>query len=163
MPLFLTKLLPFRDILYGGIAIAAVIFWVHHNHVEQAKGAARIQRAVAAATVKANAQAAARIKLQTQQTAAVQRQVESTYENALAVAGSQHAADLRRLREYEVRRNSHPHGVLESTPSASAQTHGGSQSFERMGAVSAQLAAALREDDAALLQCWTERDSLTGK
>lgn len=163
MPLLLTKLLPFRDLLYGGIAIAAVIFWVHHNHVEQAAGAARLQRAVAAATVKANAEAAARIKLQTQQTAAVQRQVESTYENALAVAGSQHAADLRRLREYEVRRNGHPNGVLESPAGAPAQADAGPQGFDRLGAVSAQLAAALREDDASLLQCWTERDSLTGK
>lgn len=155
------KIIPYRDILYAGLAVGAVIFWFHHNSVEQAIGAARVQRAVAAATAKADAAAKARIATLTRQTAVAQKQVEVTYENALVVAAHQHAADLRRLHDYEVYRQTH--GVLGRASSAPAQAAGRPGSFAGLAQVSIQLANALREDDAATEQCWDERAALTGK
>lgn len=156
-----SKFLPYRDILYGVIAAAAVAFWFYHNHVEQAKGAARVQAAVTLATARAQQAAQARIAALTRENAATQRQVESTYEKALVVATHQRAADVRRLRQYEIYRQTHR--MLGGAASPSAQAHGGPEGFSGLASVSISLANALREDDAALAECWADRAALTGK
>lgn len=157
----LTKLIPFRDWIYAAIAVAGVVFWFHHDHVEQARGAARVNTAVMAATQRAAAVAHAKIvQLNTQHATEVAK-VENTYENALVAASSQHAADLRRLHDYEIYREAH--GVLGGSSSPSAKAPQGAGSVERLEQVSAELADALRQDDAALNECYADRDSLTGK
>lgn len=159
----ITKILPWRDWLYVGIIAAGVIFWIHHDHVEEAKGAAQITAAVRVANQKAEKVAAAQVASLNTQHAADVAKVSTVYENALVVASSRHAADLQRLRDYANYRSSRPNAVLESAPGASTQAGARSQGSGRLGTTAAELADALRQDDAALTACYAERDSLTGK
>lgn len=166
MPAFLLKLIPLRDWLYAGLAVAAIIFWFHHDHVEQAKGAATVTAAVKAATDKAQAAAAVAItKLNTNHANDV-AQIEDHYENTIRDNDAAHAADLQRLRD-RAARSSHTNGVLEGSPGGEATSQAGAGSSESLGSVPAEyaleLADAVRADDAALDKCYADRDSLTGK
>lgn len=167
MPLALLKLIPFRDYAYAALAIAAVIFWFHHDHVEQAKGAARVTAAVATATAKANADAQTKIdKLNTEHGKDVAA-IEESYERTIQSNDASHAADLQRLRERAASQGNSPGQVLGSTPGGETTLDGGTRSTSGVGSVPAEqalnLADALRADDAALTKCYADRDSLTGK
>jgi hypothetical protein len=165
MPL-LAKLIPFRDWLYAGIAVAAVIFWFHHDHVEQVKGAAAVSAAVQTATAKAEHAAQLRINDLDQQYAATAAKVKDDYEKQLADASNQHDADLKRLRERAAGHSS-VNAAVEGASTPAAGSAGSAASAEGLGDVPAglglELADALRHDYAELQQCWAERDSLTGK
>jgi hypothetical protein len=168
-----TKLVPFRDWLYGGLAVAAVIFWFHHDHVEQLKGAQAVQTAVAAANAKADAAAKANIAALTKQYQDQATQIQVSYEKQLADASAQHDSDVQRLQQLEANSRGAPHTDVGSAPALSTPTPSGPVSAPDVGSVPADLyvradvalglADALRLDDAQLQACWAERDTLTGK
>lgn len=162
----LAKLVPFRDWLYAGLAVAAVILWFHHDHVQQAKGAAEVRTAVSAATVRLQKDAQLQIEKIDSWYAVNTAKVRDDYEKQLADASNQHDADLRRLRERAAGNGSGNTQVAgASAPVAGSAS--GTASTQGLGDVPAglglELADALRHDDAELQQCWAERDSLTGK
>jgi membrane protein involved in colicin uptake len=159
----LVKLIPIRDWLYAGLAIAAMVFWFHHDHVEQAAGAARVTAAVAKASAEAEKAAAAQIALLETQHAADAAKVKEVYDTALTTAAAQHAADLDRLRSLTAHRADGGGPVLESSGAGSSTSDGGTGSLAELGTLAATLADALRRDDAALSACYVDRDSLTGK
>lgn len=161
--MLITKILPFRDWIYVGIAAAAVVWFLHHDAVERARGAAQVTAAVQVANQKAEKAAAVEIASLNAQHAADVAKVSTVYENALVVASSQHATDLQRLRDYAAYRSSHSNTVLEGTSGSAPQTDAGAEGPGRLGTTAAELADALRQDDAALMACYRERDSLTGK
>lgn len=166
MPAFLLKLIPLRDWLYAGLAVAVLILWIHHNHVEQAKGAAAVASAVQTATNKANTAAQAKIDKLTADHADDVAQIEDRYENTIRDNDTTHAADLQRLRD-RAARDSSTNQVLDSSISGEATSQAGAGGTESLGSVPAEraldLADALRADDAALDKCYADRDSLTGK
>lgn len=167
MPALLLKLVPFRDWLYAGIAVAAVIWFLHHDHVERQIGATAVTTAVNAATQKTLIAAKAQLDAQDKQYAGNLAKVSATYETQLSTATAQHGADLQRLREYDAYRHSHPDTNVGGTGTAGSDTDGGAASAGDVGSniegAALGLADALRLDDAQLQLCWTERDSLTGK
>jgi hypothetical protein len=159
----LTKLIPFRDWLYAGLAIAATVFWFHHDHVEQVAGAAKVTAAVKEASAKADAKAAAQIAALNDQHATQLAKVKEVYDNAITSAAAQHDADLERLRHITAGRDNGGHPSLGSPTPAAPTADSGDHSFASLGAVAAGLADALRQDDAALGACYADRDALTGK
>lgn len=162
----LLKLIPFRDYVYAAIAIAAVVFWVHHNHVEQRVGAQREVAAVQAATAKVQAAAAATIKQKDSEYASNLAKVQTDHESQLTANADQHNADLQRLRS-SYQSHGGANTAVGSTGGAAPGPATGAQSTGGLGDVPAglalELADALRHDDAELQACWNERDELTGK
>ena len=166
MPALLLKLIPFRDYVYAGIAIVATIFCVHEYHVIEAKGAAHETAAVMAASAKTTAAAkVANDKLTADYSTAVVN-IGKTYAKAMQDSDAAHAADTQRLRILATS-HSGANTSVDSTASTSASTDTGASGAVALGVVPADraldLASALRADDAALTQCYADRDSLTGK
>ena len=83
------------------------------------------------------------------------------YDKAILAAASQRDADLQRLRDADAYRQAHP--VLDSAGSPGASAPAGTDGLGPLERVSAELADALRHDDAALTACYADRDALTGK
>jgi hypothetical protein len=175
MPAILLKLIPFRDWLYAGIAIAAITFYnVHVHNLEVAyanKQTAAVAASVQAATQKDEAAAQAKINSLNAQHAQDVAKVQATYEATIKQNAATHDADVARLRQLAEKNGSggDANKVLDSA-SGSGQVQapsGGDQSIVGLGSVPAglalELADALRTDDAALNKCWNDRDSLTGK
>jgi hypothetical protein len=162
----LFKLIPLQDYLYIAIILAGGVFWVHHDHVEQKLGAARITAAVNAATQKAEGAARVQIAALNQQYASNLAKVSTSYEDQLSAATAEHTTDLQRLREYDAYRKSHPSAALGSSSASAAPAVSGPPSVSDVGVsienAAVGLAEALRLDDAQLQKCWAERDSLTG-
>ena len=162
----LAKLIPIRDYLYAALIVALLIFgWREYRGIE-AEGAAREAAAVAAASTKAQAAAqAANNKLIADYDAALTK-VKVTYAESIKDADAAHAADLQRLRE-RASSGGGPNPAANGTPTSSAPADAGAGGAGALGSVPAvlaeDLAVALRADDAALTQCYAERDSLTGK
>jgi hypothetical protein len=163
----LLKLVPFRDYAYAALAIAAVVFWLHHDHVEQAAGAARVTAAVTAATAKANVAAQATIDKYTSEYSSSALAIKDSYEQRIQANTASHDADLQRLRQLATSSNSAPSKVLGSAASVGASNDTGDGSAKGLGEVPSstalELADALRADDSALVACYADRDSLTGK
>jgi hypothetical protein len=163
----LLKLVPFRDYAYVGIAIAAAVFWWHHDQVEQAAGAAKEVSAVQAATAKAEAAADALFQKNSSEYANSVLAMKDAYEKRIADANTAHDADVKRLQQLAASRNRGSNKAVPSASSSAASSDAGNQGFSGLGIVPAglglELADALRQDDAALTACWAERDSLTGK
>lgn len=159
----LMKLVPFRDFAYAAIAIAAGLWWIHHDHVEQAAGAARVEAAVAAASAAAQKDAEAKVAAHDNEHAIELAKVKEIYDTAITSAAAQHAADLQRLRDIAARRSNGGGPVLGSAAPAPSGADPGPPSVGGLGEVAAGLADALRQDDASLSSCRAERDSLTGK
>jgi hypothetical protein len=162
----LLKLVPFRDYAYAAVALAAVVWFLHHDHVERGIGAARVTAAVNVATAKANAAAQARIDKLNVAHASDIAQIEATYEKAIHDNSSAHAADLQRLRD-SAAHNSDGEKVLGGSEAGSAAGQTGTSGSGGLGSVPSDLALtlvdALRADDAALDQCYADRDELVGK
>ena len=163
----LLKLVPFRDYVYAALAIGAVVFYNAHVHKLEAAAVAHEVAAVQAAGAKVMAAANAQIASINQQHAADVAKVQATYEQQISAASAQHDADLRRLR---VGAAGGQHGggpVLGSSSSASSSAGGGDGGAVGLatvpGELALKLADALRQDDAALQACYTDRDNLTGK
>jgi hypothetical protein len=166
MPALLLKLIPFRDYVYAALAIAALIFGVHEYRAIEAKGAAHEIAAVQAASVKAQAAAkAANDKLTADYSAALVT-VGENYAKAIQDNDTAHSADLKRLQQRAAGGDRADAAVGSASP-ATATAGGGNQGAAGLGKVPAdlalELADALRQDDAALQQCYADRDSLTGK
>lgn len=162
----LLKLVPFRDYVYVALAAAAVVWFLHHDSVERNMGAARVTAAVNAATAKANAAAQAQIdKLNAAHSDDV-AQIEANYENVIRDDDAAHIADLQRLRN-RAADNSNSGEVLGSPETGSQTSKAGASSTDSLGSIPADLALtlvdALRADDAALDQCYADRDELVGK
>jgi len=162
----LAKLVPFRDYVYAALVAAAIVFWFHHDAVEQKKGAAHEIAAVQAATAKVQAAAEAQIKQNDSEYASNLAKVTSGYEEELSLDAGQHDADLQRLRDAD-KSHSGAHPAVGSAGPAHAGSATGTASTGGLGKVPAELALeladALRHDDAQLKACWAERDGLTGK
>lgn len=162
----LLKLVPFRDYVYAALAAAAVVWFLHHDHVERDIGAARVTAAVNAATAKANVAAQAQIdKLNAAHSDDV-AQIEANYENVIRDDDAAHVADLQRLRNRAAGNGNS--GEVLGSPEAGRQTsEAGAGSAGSLGSVPADLALtlvdALRADDAALDKCYADRDQLVGK
>lgn len=166
MPAFLLKLVPFRDWLYAALAIALGIAWYVHNQHMITEGEQREQIAVVAASAKATAVAQKAIdKLTTAHVIEVAN-IEDNYEHIIQADDTASAADLQRLRE-RAGSDSHPNQVLESASGDKSTPAAGASDSGSLGTVPAEqalsLADALRADDAALVKCYADRDSLTGK
>lgn len=162
----LLKLIPFRDYLYAALAVAAVIWFLHHDHLERDIGAAKVVASVQAATRKAEQAAQKRIDKLNVDHANDVAQIEDRYENTIHDNDVAHAADLQRLHERS-HSDSSPGKLLGSASGGETSTQAGASSAEGLGGVPAtialRLADALRADDAALDKCYADRDSLTGK
>jgi|SRR5271165_830651 len=162
----LAKLIPFRDYFYAALAAAALVFWFHHDHVEQQKGAAHEVAAVQAATAKVTAAAVAANKLKDSEYASNLAKVQSGYEEELGLDAGQHDADLQRLRDADQNHRG-ANTAVGRAASPTARPATGAGSTGGLGDVPAKLALeladALRHDDAELHACWADRDGLTGK
>ncbi len=162
----LLKLVPFRDYAYAALAAAAVIWFLHHDHVERGIGAARVTAAVNVATAKANAAAQAQIDKLNATHAGDVAQIKVNYEKVIHDNSATHDADMQRLRD-STARNRNSGKVLDSAEAGSAPGQTGAGSSSSLGSVPADLAMtlvdALRADDAALDQCYADRDDLVGK
>jgi hypothetical protein len=164
--LALSKLIPFRDYVYAAVAIAAVIWYNVHVHRLEVAYAAQQVAAIEAAvdTASRAAQDAARkIADEKEKAYAVQAsQVEDTYEKQLQSADAQHARDLDRVRQLTAQVHSNGDALLPGAAGSASGTNGGPSRADALG-IGAELADALRRDDAQLQQCWADRDALTGK
>lgn len=162
----LLKLISFRDYFYGAVALAALAFWLYHDHVERAAGAAKVTQAVAIATARATAEAATKVAALNSAHADDLAQVEERYENLIRDNDTAHSVDLEQLRQ-RASSSGNANRVLESAPRIATPAAAGTRSPETLGVVPAEealsLADALRADDAALSKCYDDRDSLTGK
>lgn len=162
----LIKLIPFRDYAYAALAILAVIWFVHHDHKVALAAVVHEQQTVAQETQKTLAAATATIARINSTYTAQTAVVEKTYAAALTASATQHDLDVQRLRD-AARAESHSGTRAGSTAAAGPADNSGDQSSGQLGTVPAQLAQeqvdALRLDDAALVQCYAERDELTGK
>lgn len=159
--LAILKLLPAKDYVYGAI-IAALLGWFgwytyHERHV----GAQETVAAVQKASKKAEATAEKQVQKLTNEHAADVAAIEDKYEGMLSDADDAHNADLQRLHDAERYRQAN--SAVARTLSAPAQAPSGTDSTKRLESISAELADALRKDDAALEACYADRDSLTGK
>ena len=163
----LLGLIPFKYWLYAGLLAVAGIFAIHEYQDIEEKGAAKEQAAVLAESAKTQAAVkAANDKLSADYSAAIVT-VGENYAKAMQSADTAHAADVQRLQQ---RASAVGHSAGTSMDSAAAPVaagNAGSASTTALGTVPAEraldLADALRGDDAALTQCYADRDSLTGK
>lgn len=166
MPILLSKLIPFRDYFYAAVAVAAVIFYnvhVHELEVGYAKQrVAAVEAADKAATDRTLRAAKDAIDAKEKQYTLQLSQVEDTYETQLKSADDQHNADLARVRQLTAASNRGAGSVLSGSGSSGAEAACGALCAAALGA-GAELAAALRQDDAALTACYDERDKVTGK
>lgn len=166
IPAALLKLIPFRDYAYAALAIAAVVWFLHHDSVERSLGATRVTTAVATATAKANAAAQSKIDQLTATHADDVAKIEDNYESTIRDNDASHASDLQRLRE-RASRSSNSGQVLGSARGGETAVTPGAGGAVSLGSVPAdialQLVDALRADDASLMKCYADRDDLTGK
>jgi len=162
----LLALIPLKDWFYAGLIALLLIFGIHEYQDIEAKGAAHEQAAVLAASAKADATAKAQIAKVTADYSAAIVTVGENYAKAIQSADAAHSADLQRLQQRAASGNG-TNTSVGSTGSASATANAGTARALALGSVPAEraldLADALRADDAALIQCYAERDSLTGK
>jgi hypothetical protein len=172
MPALLLKLIPFRDYAYAALFVAAVVWYNVHVHnlnvAYAAKQETALTSAIAAANTKADAAAKTKLdKLTADYNAAIVT-IGENYAKAMQSADAAHDADTKRLqlRAASASGGASNTGVGSAAAQASA-ADAGTISARALGVVPAEraldLADALRADDAALVQCYADRDSLTGK
>lgn len=167
----LLKAVPYRDWLYAAIAIAAVIFYNVHVHGLEVAYAAKqtqaIEEAVDAATARALSAAKKTLDAKDKQYAQDLAEVKANYEKLIADGDAAHAADVARLRALADKGSGNTNPVLAGAGGTGTTGNGGTEGPGGLGKVPAdlglELVDALRQDDAALTQCYAERDSLTGK
>lgn len=163
--LALLRLIPSKDWLYIAAIVALLssftAYTIHERHV----GAAHQLAAVARASAKAEAAAKQQIQDLTDQHSRDVTAITGAYNHAIQTASVERDSDLKRLRDFDAYRKAHP--ALDGAGGSVTSDGAGGQSADGLGAVPAGLAAeladALRQDDAALRACYADRDSLTGK
>ena len=156
------KKIPAKDLLYSGALVAAFTWFLWYSHHERAVGAANQLAAVTKASDDATKKATTRVDELTAAHAKDLSEIEDRYETLIQKSDAAHDDDLARLRKYEAGSGKTPtHVESSAVPDTSADLWKGR--FARLGDVSAELAVALRKDDAALESCYAERDFLTGK
>ena len=152
---------PVRNYLYAGVAVLAVVGWFYHDHEVATRAVEHERTAVQAESIRVDQAAQRKIDDLIVQHSADVAKIEDTYAAALQTAHDQHAADLQRLRDAALYRATH--AVLDGTGSARTEDPSGASGAPSLESVSAELADALRQDDAALGACYADRDALTGK
>ena len=168
MPIFLAKLVPFREYAYAAAAIGLVIFYnVHVHNLEVHYAAAKVaavNEAVKSASDKLLADAKAREDKLAADYAASLKQVNDDHAKQLQADADTHAADLKRLRQLaQAVGNGSGGPALGGPTAADAAADPRGSSLIGLGYVSAELAAALHDARDDLSACYAERDSLTGK
>lgn len=162
----LFELIPGKVWLYAAIAVVLLAFGIHEYRNIEAKGAAKETAAVLVANTKADAAADAKIKKLTADYNTAIVNIGATYAKAMQSADTAHTSDLERLQQRAGSGQPSNSAVGSSTAGASA-ADARTLSTRSLGVVPAEraldLADALRADDAALVQCYADRDSLTGK
>lgn len=164
------KLIPFRDYAYAAVVVAALVWYnVHVHNLEvaySAKQETALTNAIASANTKADAAATAKINKMTADYDAAIVKIGENYAKAMQSADAAHDADVKRLQLRATSSGASNTGVDSTAVEASA-ADAGTISTRALGVVPAEraldLADALRADDAALVQCYADRDSLTGK
>ena len=156
----LSKLIPVRDYFYAAAVVAAVVWYNIHVHNLEVGYAKQKTDAIVAAVSQAQSAAKKIADQKEKQYAIARAQVEEQHAKDIQAADATHAADLERVRQLtaKIRSGSVPSGP--SGPGTGADA--GAISAAALGSA-AELADALRHDDASLQQCWGERDALTGK
>ena len=157
----LLKLLPFRDYLYAALAIAGVVYYNVHVHNLIKNDEQRQTAAIAIETAKVLTKARAQIDDLNTQHAAELAANKATYDATLKSNSDADAAELQRLRDIAAKGGGSPH--VDSATGTSTPTDSGGSSLVRLGYVSEELAAGLRDARADLTRCYADRDSLTGK
>jgi hypothetical protein len=127
---------------------------LYFYHKGKATELADVKLQSAAVLQKATDQIAA---LNTSYSTAV-KAITETKDAQISQADAAHAADFARISVLNANRKTNP--VLGGAPGAPAQPAGGPVGFDALGA---ELADALRRDDASLIACYADRDALTGK
>jgi len=104
------------------------------------------------------------IKDLTEGHAAAVAEIADDYEKQMADAKRADAFGLQRVQNAaDAYRRAHPLLGCAGSPSNQPGTDKWAEGFDRLGRGGAELAAALRADDAKLIECRRERDKLTGK
>jgi len=155
----LLALIPTKDWFYGALVVGiAVLGWhFYDKYTDAVNYAATVKAESKTALDTANQQ----IKDLTADYAAREAQNKDTYDKAIQAAALQHASDTERLRALSSARSTDP--VLQGSAGLSAAIAAWSARLGRLESISAGLADAVRADDAAAVQCWADRDALTGK
>jgi len=155
----LLALIPGKDWLYGALIVGGgVLCWHFYDKYENAVNYAVT---VKAESVQAQKDAAKQIADLTTAYNTGLAANKAIYENELKVAAVQHASDTERLRGLAATRNSDP--VLQGSAGTAAEAAAWASRLGALESISAGLADALRQDDAAATECRRDRDSLTGK
>jgi hypothetical protein len=166
LPALLLKLVPFRDYAYAGAVVAAVLWYnVHVHELERAyavKQVAAVEAAVTEESTKVTDAAKKILDAKQKEYAAKSAQTETQYATALKSADDRHASDLERVRELTAQIHRGPDAVLPGPAGPASGSDVGPTRAEALG-IGAELADALRRDDAQLQACWDDRDALTGK
>lgn len=159
----LLELVPLKDWLYAGLLVLVIAFSVHEYRDIEAKGAAKETAAVQMASAAVQAQAKkTNDKLTADYSAAVVT-VGENYAKAMQSADAAHDADLKLLQRRAASSGGSGNTAVGGASGAAATAGAGDEGFSGLGSVALELATALRADDAALTQCYADRDSLTGK
>lgn len=155
----LLALIPGKDWFYGALIIGgAVLCWHFYDKYESAVNYAATVKQESA---QALADAKKTIADLTTSYDAARKADKETYDKALADAAVQHATDTERLRGLAAARASD--SVLSGASGLTAAIAAWSDRLSRVEGISGRLADALRQDDAAALACYADRDALTGK
>lgn len=142
------KLVPLRDWLWAGLAVAGIIFYNVHVHNLEVRYAADKVAAVGAAVTDASdklvASAAKEMNAQAAAYAANLKKVNETYAQATQASDTAHAADLQRLRQLASAGNSGSNEPLEGPAGSSSSPDTGRSSLVGLGYVSEELYSTAR-------------------
>jgi hypothetical protein len=155
----LLALIPTKEWFYGALIVgASVLCWHYYDKYESA---VNYQRTVKAESEQAKKDAAQTIKDLTTAYNNGLAANKAIYENELQNAAAQHATDVGLVRSAATARRADP--VLQGADGLAAAIAGWTSRLGQVESISAGLADAVRQDDAAATECWRDRDSLTGK
>jgi len=157
MWMLVAKMIPFRDYAYAAAAIAAVVWYNVHVHNLEVGYAKQKTDAIYAAVDAVQKAAKAKADEKEKQYQSAMQMVQESYNAQIADANTQHDADLERVRKLtaQIRSGS----VSSGSTGTQAGADAGAISVAALG-VGAELADALRHDDASLQLCWDERDAV---
>jgi hypothetical protein len=155
----LLALIPAKDWFYGAVvATLGVLGWHFYDKYQDAVHTAA---ALKAESVTALAAANKQIADLTTTYNANLKTLEDHADAQLQAAAAVHAADASSLRKLATDRGTSP--VLQGASGTGAEAAAWASLLGRVELISSNLANALRNDDIAALECYAERDALTGK
>ena len=164
----LLSLIPGKDIFYGALIIALLLFgWHEVNHLK-AEGATKEVAALKISSDKLVAQEAAHVALVAKTYAAAAANTQGKLDAQIQANTALASNDANRVREYNAYRSQHPAmASAGGTVGSSGQGTGSASQSEdfagELGQAGVSLADALRDSNAALGACMKDRDDLTGK